>query len=677
MSDCKVTGSSCLALKSAVSKLNRLDDFHMEKIGAGFFSEVFKVTHKVTGQVMVLKMNLLRSNRPNMLKEVQLMNQLSHPNILGFMGVCVHEGQLHALTEYINGGRLEQIVQDRSIPLPFCIRMKLALDIAKGMEYLHFKDIFHRDLTSKNILVRKNEETGEMTAVVGDFGFATKIPSFRCGYRLSTAGSPYWMSPECLKGKWYDNTSDIFSYGIVLCELIARVEADPDVLPRTENFGLDYIAFAKLVLDLDGPSPPQAFLKLAFTCCNYDPGQRPSFASIVLQLESIIWHAKGPQVDCLQSSSTSSPSSLSSPSCSAAPTKEHGKLCHRRSLSDDGIRVLSETMASLDKHYKPSGSQNPFANITSLKGGKKIVNHSSSDVTTSESDASFESGTVVAEPVVKPSKVLENLKKLDEEASLLDAIVTGRCFTSDTQFKKDRNERLMRLRSEEERRHASFLASVGVKMVGHCACASKRVMPASLPSSPTFARRTTPKPSTTSLQTHKLRHCSSGSNLPNLDDGLHCTTVLLRRRGSCESGFFSSVGEDFGLPGELIASSVTLSSSSAASSLLLDSGGAAWERLPHHAHAHHLRLTASSDDLSITSDILLEDRTKWTTTQRAQQIHKMVEYFERKGTSGEQQREYYRQLRVEPPRRRPAMPTHRLILCDGAVRSKLQIFDKK
>ncbi|CAB0017455.1 unnamed protein product, partial [Nesidiocoris tenuis] len=240
--------------------------------------------------------------------------------------------------------------------------------------------------------------------------------------------------------------------------------------------------------------------------------------------------------------------------------------CHRRSLSDDGIRVLSETMASLDKHYKPSGSQNPFANITSLKGGKKIVNHSSSDVTTSESDASFESGTVVAEPVVKPSKVLENLKKLDEEASLLDAIVTGRCFTSDTQFKKDRNERLMRLRSEEERRHASFLASVGVKMVGHCACASKRVMPASLPSSPTFARRTTPKPSTTSLQTHKLRHCSSG---------------------------------------ELIASSVTLSSSSAASSLLLDSGGAAWERLPHHAHAHHLRLTASSDDLSITSDILV------------------------------------------------------------------------
>lgn len=382
--------SSYRALRSAVSTLARIDDFYCEKIGAGFFSEVFKVRHRQSGQIMVLKMNKLTSNRGNMLREVQLMNRLSHPNILRFMGVCVHQGQLHALTEYINGGNLEQLL-DSPVPLSWSTRIQLALDIARGLRYLHSKGIFHRDLTSKNCLVRC--EASGYTAVVGDFGLAEKIPTYSEGSEkepLAVVGSPYWMAPEVLRGEIYNEKADVFAYGIILCETIARVPADPDYLPRTEDFGLDVTAFRTMV----GIDCPAAFLQLAFHCCSMEPTSRPSFLEITQCLEGVLQHQLG--VEGAGATLFSIRDSLPAPSTAPALNGVAGRASSRAEQSP--LRELGTQLLQPDQRLSRSQSDvfppksptpprlpepcvgartketpprvNPFSQREDLKGGK-------------------------------------------------------------------------------------------------------------------------------------------------------------------------------------------------------------------------------------------------------------------------------------------------------------------
>uniref|UniRef100_A0AC11AMC4 Testis associated actin remodelling kinase 2 n=1 Tax=Ovis aries TaxID=9940 RepID=A0AC11AMC4_SHEEP len=348
----RIWPSSYRALISAFSRLTRLDDFTCEKIGSGFFSEVFKVRHRASGQVMALKMNTLSSNRANMLKEVQLMNRLSHPNILRFMGVCVHQGQLHALTEYINSGNLEQLL-DSNLHLPWTVRVKLAYDIAVGLSYLHFKGIFHRDLTSKNCLIKRDENG--YSAVVADFGLAEKIPDVSTGSeKLAVVGSPFWMAPEVLRDEPYNEKADVFSYGIILCEIIARIQADPDYLPRTEM----------------------------------DPKLRPSFVEIGKTLEEILSRLQEEELERdrkLQPTAKgllekgSGVKQLSLLDDKIPPKSPHPKrtIWLSRSQSDIFSNKPPRTVNVLDPYYQPqrvgaarAPKINPFSARQDLKGGK-------------------------------------------------------------------------------------------------------------------------------------------------------------------------------------------------------------------------------------------------------------------------------------------------------------------
>ncbi|XP_076440851.1 dual specificity testis-specific protein kinase 2-like [Babylonia areolata] len=359
--------SSCQALRHAVSALTRLDDFICEKIGAGFFSEVFKVTHRITGQVMALKMNTMTSNRHNMLREVQLLNRLQHSNILRFMGVCVHEGQLHALTEFIPNGSLEQLLGMEEEELPWTQRIHLTLGLSRGLDYLHSRGFLHRDLTSKNILV-KREEHGVYQAVLADFGLATKIPDPLSREKLPTVGSPYWMAPEVLNGRFYNERADLFSVGIIMCEITARITADPDVMPRMENFGVDYVALSEMISYC-----PLDYLQLAFKCCQVDPAKRPQAVEIIEWLEKIF---KNLQNDIYTRQEKEK------------KTERNG---HKRSRSEDNILqandsetdtssedivitplLIGQVMSRDDPSYAPS-SNNPFAAIQRFQHGRKLL----------------------------------------------------------------------------------------------------------------------------------------------------------------------------------------------------------------------------------------------------------------------------------------------------------------
>ncbi|XP_071527350.1 LIM domain kinase 1 isoform X3 [Panulirus ornatus] len=267
-----------------------------ELLGKGFFGQVYKMTHSETGEVMVLK-ELYRVDeqaQKNFLKEVAVLRSLSHKNVLRFIGVLYKDRKLHLLTEYIGGGTLKEIIHNLEESLPWDQRISFAKDIAAGMAYLHNCDIIHRDLNSNNCLVREDK-----TVVVADFGLARIMPQntwtaerkkfgkkHARKKRYTVVGNPYWMAPEMMKGNKYDEKVDIFSFGIILCEIIGRVEADPDYMPRSMDFGLNESVFQSSYCQ-DCPEP---FYKIAFLCCNVNPDARPAFEVLEVWLEGLAMH---------------------------------------------------------------------------------------------------------------------------------------------------------------------------------------------------------------------------------------------------------------------------------------------------------------------------------------------------------------------------------------------------
>lgn len=185
------------------------------------YGEVFQGT--LWGQAVALKKlrgNKFRGKRDDFSKEVRIMQSLRHPNIVTFLGACWGKGRCVMVTEFVPNGSLEDMLQrHRELGKKMSLNriLQFSMDIARGLNWLHHKLIIHRDLKTENVLVSSN-----FTLKIADFGlahFKTRADVRSTGF-YGVCGTPCYMAPEVLRKDMYNYKCDVFSFGMVLCELV-------------------------------------------------------------------------------------------------------------------------------------------------------------------------------------------------------------------------------------------------------------------------------------------------------------------------------------------------------------------------------------------------------------------------------------------------------------------------
>ncbi|GJR45982.1 PAC motif-containing protein [Tanacetum coccineum] len=188
--------------------------------------------------------------------EVSMMKRLRHPNILLFMGAVTSPQHLCIVTEFLPRGSLFRVLQRDTLRLDWKHRLHLAIDIARGMNYLHHCNppIFNRDLKSSNLLVNKNWTV-----------------------------KPQWMAPEALRNEYADEKSDVYSYGVVLWELTTEKIpwADLDIMQVIEAVGFMNQRL-EIPKDVD-----REWASLIESCWCSEPQSRPTFQEILSKLKDL------------------------------------------------------------------------------------------------------------------------------------------------------------------------------------------------------------------------------------------------------------------------------------------------------------------------------------------------------------------------------------------------------
>ncbi|KAK9061443.1 hypothetical protein SSX86_018624 [Deinandra increscens subsp. villosa] len=304
MNNATSEGAQCFTL----SELRSATDNFQKKVGSGGFGTVYygKLNDGKEIAVKILGNNNIQQGKKEFANEVSLLSRIHHRNLVKFYGFCQEEGKDILVYEFMHNGTLKEHLYGplaKEHRLKWIKRLEIAEESAKGIEYLHtgcVPSIIHRDLKSSNILLDNN-----MKAKVSDFGLSKLAVDGISHVSSIVRGTVGYLDPEYYISNHLTEKSDIYSFGVILLELISGKEAISN-----ESFGINcrnIVQWAKSHIesgDIQGIIDPclgeeydiQSMWKLAekaLMCVQPHANTRPSMSEIIKEIQDAILIEKG------------------------------------------------------------------------------------------------------------------------------------------------------------------------------------------------------------------------------------------------------------------------------------------------------------------------------------------------------------------------------------------------
>lgn len=236
--------------------------------------------------------------RASFRQEVAVWHKLDHPNVTKFVGASMGTSNLKiptknsstnnqeslpsraccVIVEFLPGGTLKQyLIRNRRKKLAYRIVVQLALDLSRGLSYLHSEKIVHRDVKTENMLL-----DGNRNLKIADFGVA-RVEALNPSDMTGETGTLGYMAPEVLDGKPYNRTCDVYSFGICLWEIYCCDMPYPDL-----SFADVSSAVVRQNLRPEIPRCcPSALVNIMRKCWDANPIKRPEMKDVVIMLEAL------------------------------------------------------------------------------------------------------------------------------------------------------------------------------------------------------------------------------------------------------------------------------------------------------------------------------------------------------------------------------------------------------